>query len=229
MPTTPEKIKNISIREVKKMKFREAKMNEVTKIASFVAESFGEYPGYDLVLRDAFKDKASYLKYMRKLHTVHIRANARKHKCIVAEDNGEIVAVALLQNPTIPRVTVCDYIRAGAIKLLFPIGFHRLLGFLNISEQAHSDCAKCSKYNESWYIELFAISPARKGHGIGTTMIKDVIKPYVKKHGGDTIMLVTNTEANRLFYEKNGFVCFSKTQLLWKNKTATNMSFFCYV
>jgi len=42
-------------------------------------------------------------------------------------------------------------------------------------------------------------------------------------------MLVTNTENNRKFYEKNGFVCFSKTKLKWKNKTAINMSFYCYV
>ena len=36
-------------------------------------------------------------------------------------------------------------------------------------------------------------------------MLQECILPYVKEHGGETLCLFTNSEANRNFYRKNEF------------------------
>lgn len=202
----------------------EAKKNEIKKIAELVANSFGEYPMYTLTFRDKFKTKEAFLKYMKKLNKVHIGANARKHKCFVGERDGKIVSVALLQNPNIKRINLFDYILAGGVGLLFPVGFKRLIDFFDISNQAHLDCEK--KYKNEWYVELLAISPECKGQGFGSQMINDCLIPHVKEQGGQKLTLITNTEKNCKFYAKNGFVNFAVSELKWKNKSIQNWSFY---
>jgi len=160
---------------------------------------------------------------MQKLNRVHITANARKHTCFVGECEGEIVSVALLQNPNIKRINLFDYILAGGVGLLFPVGFGRLLDFFAISNQAHADCAK--QYPKEWYVELIACQAISKGQGLGSKMLNDCLCAYVKKQGGTKLTLITNTEQNCGFYKKNGFVNFAVSELKWKDKTVQNWSF----
>lgn len=203
--------------------YREAKKNEMNKIAALVSNSFGEYPMYTLTFRDCFGSKETFIIYMQKLNRVHVTANARKHKCFVGEADGRIVSVALLQNPYAGRISLFDYILAGGVGLLFPVGFRRLIDFFDISNQAHADCAV--QYPGEWYIELIAISADCKGQGLGTHMLNDCLIPYVKAQGGSRITLITNTEQNCAFYKKNGFVNFAHSKLQWRGKSVQNWSF----
>ncbi len=203
--------------------YREAKRKEIKAIAELVAASFGEYPMYTLCFRDKFKTKDRFFAYMKKLNKVHILANARKHKCFVGVIDGKIVSIALLQDPSIKRINLFDYILSGGIGLLFPIGFQRLLGFFNVSNQAHKDCEE--KYGASWYVELLAVSTEHKGHGLGSKMIKDCLMPYVKSQNGKELALITNTESNCKFYKKNGFTNFAVSKLKWGDTSITNWSF----
>jgi len=204
--------------------YREAKKNEIPQIAELVANSFGEYPMYTLTFRDKFCNRESFIKYITKLNKVHISANAKKHKCLVGVKDDKIVSVALLQNPNISRITLFDYIRAGGIGLLFPVGFKRLINFFEISNQAHLDCEKSCK--KDWYVELLAVLSNSKGQGIGSQMINDCLIPYVKKQGGKKIALTTNTEQNCKFYIKNGFINFAFSKLKWKDKSIQDWSFY---
>ena len=137
--------------------YREAKKSEIKKIAELVATSFGQYPMYTLTFRDKSKTKDDFIRYMKKLNRVHIGVNARKHKCFVGVVDRKIVSVALLQNPNIKCISLFDYILAGGVGLLFPVGFKRLIGFFDISNEAHKDCAE--KCGDAWYVELLAVSP----------------------------------------------------------------------
>ncbi len=203
--------------------YREAKKSEIKKIAELVATSFGEYPMYTLTFRDKFKTKDDFIRYMKKLNRVHIGANAKKHKCFVGEIDGKIVSVALLQNPNIKRISLFDYILAGGVGLLSPVGFKRLIGFFDISNEAHKDCAE--KCGNAWYVELLAVSPDCKGQGLGTKMLKDCLIPYVKSQRGTELALITNTPSNCKFYEKNGFTNFAVSELKWENNSIQNWSF----
>ncbi len=204
--------------------YREAKRNEIKEIANIVSNSFGEYPMYTLCFRDKFKNKESFINYMKKLNKVHIQANAKKHKCFVGINEGKIVSIALLQNPNIKRINIFDYILSGGINLLFPVGFKRLISFFNISNKAHQDVEK--RYKNAWYVELLAISSIYKGKGYGTKMLKDCLIPYVKNQNAKELALITNTESNSKFYKKNGFTNFSISELKWKNKSIKNWSFY---
>ena len=195
--------------------YREAKKSEIREIADLVATSFGEYPMYTLAFRDKFKTKDDFIRYMKKLNRVHIGANARKHKCFVGELDGKIVSVALLQDPNIKRISLFDYILAGGVGLLFPIGFKRLIGFFDISNEAHKDCAK--RCGDVWYVELLAVSPDCKGQGLGSKKLNDCLIPYVESQKGTEPALITNTPSNCKFYEKNGFANFAVSELKWKN------------
>ncbi len=203
---------------------REVKKSEIKKIAELVATSFGEYPMYTIAFRDKFKSKDDFVRYMKKLNRVHIGANARKHKCFVGVVDGKIVSVALLQNPNIKRVSLFDYILAGGVGLLFPVGFKRLIGFFDISNEAHKDCAE--RCGNAWYVELLAVSPDCKGQGLGTKMLNDCLIPYVESQKGTEIALITNTPYNCKFYEKNGFINFAVSELKYEANIIKNWSFY---
>ena len=203
--------------------YREAKKSEIREIADLVATSFGEYPMYTLVFRDKFKTKDDFIRYMKKLNRVHIGANTRKHKCFVGDLDGKIVSVALLQDPNVKRISLFDYILAGGVGLLFPVGFKRLIGFFDISNEAHKDCAK--RCGDAWYVELLAVSPDCKGQGLGSKMLNDCLIPYVESQKGTELALITNTPSNCKFYEKNGFTNFAVSELKWKSNLIQNWSF----
>ncbi len=204
--------------------YREVKRNEIKEIAKLVANSFGEYPMYTFCFRDKFKNKEDFINYMIKLNKVHICANAKKHKCFVGVVDKKIVSVSLLQNPNIKRISLFDYILAGGIKLLFPVGLKRLISFFNITNEAHIDCA--TKYSNSWYVELLAVSKDNKGQGIGSNMINDCLIPYIKCQKGTEISLITNTLSNTKFYLANGFTNFAVKDLTYKESKIQCWSFY---
>lgn len=205
------------------IEYREARQEEINAISAIVAETFGEYPMYTLTFRDKFKSGDEFIRYITKLNRVHILANAKKHKCFVGVENGEIISIGLLQNPKIKRISLCDYIAAGGIRLLFPVGFRRLIDFFDISNAAHQDYE--TQHKDAWYIELLAVSSRHKGRSYGSKMISDCLIPYAMSQGGKKIALITNTENNCRFYEKNGFVKFSQNKLSWGQRSIMNYSY----
>ncbi len=203
--------------------YREATKEEIPYIAKLSAMSFKNYPFFDFVFQDAFKQPKEYLSYMEKLHCIHIRANMKKHKCFVGIQDGKIVSIALLQDSSKKRISILDYIMSGAISLVVPVGFRKILNFFDVSNKACKDCEK--KYSTAWYLEMLAVDSSMKGRGLGSAMINDCLLPYIKKQGGIEFTLITNTEKNCMFYEKNGFKQFAKRTLEYKGKKINNWSF----
>ncbi len=159
---------------------------------------------------------------MDKLHYVHVKANMYKYKYFVGTINGKIVSATLLQNPNARRVTIFDYIKAGGVGLLFPVGFKSLIKFFDISEESHKPC---ERYKAAWYVELLAVSKNHKGQGLGIGMLNDCLIPYIKSEGRTQLALVTNTKQNCKFYKKNGFDMFDETVLKMNNKKVNNYCF----
>ncbi len=203
--------------------YREAEKNEISQIARLTTVSFGNYPFFDFALLNAFKRESDYFAYLEKLHSIHIRANMQRHKCFVGVEDGKIVSAALLQHPTKKRISVWDYIRAGAVGLLFPVDLPKILDFFAISEEAQIDCAH--QYASSWYLEMLVVDGTMKGRGLGSKMLHDCLIPYIRKQGGKTLTLITNTEQNCRFYQKNGFRQFAVRTLERDGMRIANWSF----
>lgn len=205
------------------VEYRFARPEEFDALARLTALSFGEYPFFSFVFREAFDSYADYVNYMARLDRMHIRANARKHACLVGTRNARVVSVALLQDPTAKRLGVFDYSLSGGLGLIPHAGLTRLLDFFSISEQAHQDCAR--ECPDAWYVEMLAVDSGLKGQGLGSHMIEECLVPYVRAHGGTELSLITNTEANRRFYSRNGFTEFAGGQLERKGTQIGNWSY----
>lgn len=203
--------------------YREANPGDFSRIAQLSAESFGNYPYFDCVFRRAFKDDDSYSAYMERLHRVNIKANAPQNKCFVGIQEGKIVSAALLQDPSKKKAAVEDYVKAGGLGLVFPVGFSKILNFFHFSEDARADCDH--KHPSAWYLEVLAVDKSMKGCGLGSSMIQDCLIPYVQQQGGRELTLITNTEGNRRFYQKNGFREFAARMLEQNGETIGNWSF----
>lgn len=203
--------------------YREATPRDFSRIAQLSAQSFGNYPYFDCAFRNAFKDDNSYSAYMEKLHRVNIKANAAQNKCFVGVKDGQIVSAALLQDPTKKKADVEDYVKAGGLGLVFPVGFSKILNFFHFSEDARADCD--TKHPAAWYLEVLAVDESMKGCGLGSSMIQDCLIPYVQAQGGQELTLITNTEGNRKFYKKNGFREFAERMLEQNGEIIGNWSF----
>ena len=203
--------------------YREARKEEISYIAKLSTVSFGYYPFFDFTFLSAFKCSEAYFSYLEKLHRIHIHANMQQHKCFVGVQDGKIVSAALLQDPKAKRVSVWDYIKAGAVSLVFPVGFAKILDFFDISEDAHQDCER--EFPTAWYLEMLAIDNSMKGCGLGSAMLNDCLIPYISLHGGKDLTLITNTERNRNFYTKNGFCEFAERTLARDGHEIGNWSF----
>ena len=96
--------------------YREAGTKDFNRIAQLSAKSFGHY---------------RYNTYMEKLHRVNIKANAQQNKCFVGVKDGEIVSAALIQNPAKKKADVEDYVKAGGLSLVYPVGLSKILDFFH--------------------------------------------------------------------------------------------------
>ena len=203
--------------------YREATPKDYNRIAQLSALSFRNYPYFDFAFRNAFKDDDAYIAYMEKLHRIHIKANLPQNKCFVGLKDGKIVSAALLQDPAKKKAAVEDYVKAGGLRLIFPVGFSKILNFFRISEDARADCDQ--KYPSAWYLEILAVDGSMKGCGLGSGMLRECLIPYIQNQGGQELTLITNTELNRKFYTKNGFREFSARTLEQDGQRIGNWSF----
>lgn len=206
------------------IEYREATSKDFNSIAQLSAQSFGKYPYFDCAFHHAFKTDAAYSSYMEKLHRINIKANAPQNKCFVGIQDGKIVSAALLQDPTKKKADVEDYVKAGGLSLIFPVGLSKILNFFHFSEDARSDCDHQHPF--AWYLECLAVDGSKKGCGLGTSMLQDCVIPFIESQGGQELTLITNTEINRKFYIKNGFQEFAARKLEQNGQLIGNWSFF---
>lgn len=205
------------------IQYRKAKRSELEEVAHLSAEAFCAYPMFDVVLHKKFKDKKSYIKFTKELHHVLVKAYTRKHCCFVGIDQKEIVSMALLQRPDMKEVSLWDYVLSGGVKLILQGGVKTILKLMEISHEASKKIKNQCK--EAWYVELLAVNSEYRGKSLGSNMIQNGIIPFVKKHNGKAITLITNTQINRKFYKKNGFIELSESSITNGGRTIGNWSY----
>ena len=152
-----------------------------------------------------------------------IKVNVQQNKCFVGVKDGEIVSAALVEDPANKKADVQDYVKAGGLSLVFPVGLSKILNFFHFSEYARADCDK--KYPSAWYLEVLAVDDSMKGCGLGSGMLQDCLILYVQHQGGQELTLITNTEENCKFYQKNGFRNFAERMLEQNGQQIDNWSF----
>lgn len=204
---------------MEKIIYRRARLDEYQKIGKVVADSFSEYPFLTLIIDD-LKKPDYYPAFLELLESLLTRLYIKKETCLVAEQDGEILAVALLQQNDF---SILSYLLNGVIKLFRYISPRIFLKYLDLVDRSEEHLKKSNSFD--WYLKLLAVNPSVKGQGVGSTFLRDAVEPYVKSKGCKRLGLITSTEKNVPFYKKNEYVLLNFMELEYGTKSIGNWAF----
>lgn len=181
------------------MHYRKARLDEVTEVAAVCAHAFEDYPYLSMIAAD-LKKPEQYKEFVQTVQELLVRLAIRMDSCLVAEDHGQVVAVAILQHQ---NVSMLNYIRNGAAKLFQYISITKLFRYFTFVEESEQHLDDSGDYD--WYLMLLAVKPAFQGQGIGSQFLTEGVEAFVREKGGHQLGLITNLERNVSFYEHNGY------------------------
>lgn len=203
--------------------YRIARKNEFRQIGKMAMEAFGDYPLFNICFRHRFNRQEKYINFMQILHRIHIRTFARRNTCLVGTIDDQIVSMALVINPKFKNASIWDYVMAGGFNIFRKVGASGIKAIRDIEEQSLEYLNE--KHPDAWLIGLIIVDPNHKGTGLGSQMLNDCVIPFVHENGGTQIVLNTNSEANRAFYQKNGFEEIDQHEISIGTRTITNWSY----
>ena len=199
--------------------YRKARLDEYQKIGKIVAYSFFDYPFLTLIIDD-LKKPEYYLAFLELLESLLTRLYIKEETCLVAEQDGEILAVALLQQN---NFSILSYLLNGVIKLFRYISPRNFLKYLDLVDRSEEHLKKSNSFD--WYLMLLAVNPSLKRQGVGSAFLRDAVEPYVKSKGCKRLGLITSTEKNVPFYKKNDYVLLDFMELEYGTKSIGNWAF----
>ena len=204
---------------MEKIVYRKARLDEYQKIGKVVVDSFFDYPFLTLIIDD-LKKPENYPAFLELLEILLTRLYIKKETCLVAEQDGEILAVALLQQNDF---SILSYLLNGVIKLFRYISPRNFLKYLDLVDRSEEHLKKSNSFD--WYLMLLAVNPSVKGQGVGSAFLRDAVEPYVKSKGCKRLGLITSTEKNVPFYKKNDYVLLDFMELEYGTKSIGNWAF----
>ncbi|MCR4650368.1 MAG: GNAT family N-acetyltransferase [Lachnospiraceae bacterium] len=201
------------------MTFEIMKPDEIDACTEIAAKAFLDYDFFSLYVPTPEKQ----LPHLRNMFSVEYRVNQGLYDCLVTKKDGVIVAVAIVRAPDYKMPSDLKYIKAGIWKNAKISGLKNVAAWYMMDVKAERSCHEYAP--DSWYLHLLAVDPAYQGKGIGSSMIREYILPFVREHGGKSLTLFTNSDKNCHFYQKNGFEMFDTKFFSYKGKTFGNWSF----
>lgn len=204
---------------MEKIVYRKARLDEYQKIGKVVADSFFDYPFLTLIIDD-LKKPENYPAFLELLESLLTRLYIKEETCLVAEQDGEILAVALLQQNDF---SILSYLLNGVIKLFRYISPRNFLKYLDLVDRSEEHLKKSNSFD--WYLMLLAVNPYLKGQGVGSAFLRDAVEPYVQSKGCKRLGLITSTEKNVPFYKKNDYVLLDFMELEYGTKSIGNWAF----
>ena len=204
---------------MEKIVYRKARLDEYQKIGKVIADSFFDYPFLTLIIDD-LKKPEYYPAFLELLESLLTRLYIKEETCLVAEQDGEILAVALLQQNDF---SILSYLLNGVIKLFRYISPRNFLKYLDLVDRSEEHLKKSNSFD--WYLMLLAVNPSVKGQGVGSAFLRDAVEPYVKSKGCKHLGLITSTDKNVPFYKKNDYVLLDFMELEYGTKSIGNWAF----
>ena len=162
-------------------------------------------------------------KFLERALDIEVKINDGSTICLTASEDNTLVAMAMLCPPGVHRPSVASYLKAGFWKAFWYGGVRDSIAWTIMDDKAGAPCHKLAE--NAWYLSLLSVDPKKQGQGIGSRFLQECIIPIVKQGGGDTLCLFTNSEINRKFYVKNGFIEFDAREFRYKGKTLGSWSY----
>lgn len=199
--------------------FERMKIEERETCAALAARAFGDYEYFT----DYVPIEKKRRRFLDTMLQIEVKLNDGPATFFTAKDSGQIVSVAMLCPPEYKKPSDMAYMKAGFGKCFLQGGIRDVAAWNTMEGKAGQPCHRLA--GKVWYLNLLTVEPKCKGQGIGTKMLHECILPYVKEHGGDTLCLFTNSEENRKFYKKNGFVEFNERWFEYRGKKLGSWSY----
>ena len=201
------------------MLYREARIEESEKIGKLLAKSFLDYP-FLKIITDDLKKPDTYPAFVETLQTLLTRVYIKKGHCLIAEQDGELLAVALLQQKDF---CILSYLRNGGANIFRYIRPQNLFKYFDFVKRCKKHLEQSGEFD--WYLMALAVNSASKGQGIGSTFLTQGIEPYVKSKDCNHLGFITNTARNASFYEKNNYVLLDFVEIEYGSKSIGNWAF----
>ena len=201
------------------MLYREARIEESEKIGKLLAKSFLDYP-FLKIITDDLKKPDTYPAFVETLQTLLTRVYIKKGHCLIAEQDGELLAVALLQQKDF---CILSYLRNGVANIFRYIRPQNLFKYFDFVKRCKKHLEQSGEFD--WYLMALAVNSASKGQGIGSTFLTQGIEPYVKSKDCNHLGFITNTARNASFYEKNNYVLLDFVEIEYGSKSIGNWAF----
>ncbi|MDC2816700.1 GNAT family N-acetyltransferase [Leuconostoc suionicum] len=180
-----------------KLIIRRATRKNLDLITELTYNAFQNYPLFNVSTnKEKLHKTLHFLLYLNTL------ANINDNDCYVCVDGKELVASFILKKPEHHHISFGTYIKIGGWQLPFKCSPKLASNIMN--NLSRSDAIMPEKFKNYWYLDTLVVSPDYQGQKIGSKTLQEVMK-MVLQQGGKKLCLITNTEINSIFYQKNGF------------------------
>ena len=202
------------------LKYRIMQPDELEACAKVAAEAFFDYDYFAFYVPDPEKRRIFLLRTLN----IEMTINTRLVTYLVARQDDRIAAVATLCAPGHKKPSGLRYLRAGYWRQFLTAGFRNVSAWLDMEDRAGGPC-RAFRGGNAWYLNMLTVDPACQGQGVGSAMLRDCVLPYARQRGGDCLTLFTNSQENRLFYQKNGFTEFDERSFSFDGHTLGSWSY----
>ena len=201
--------------------YRKMTREERKPCALLAAEAFYDYEYFSTYIPDDRRRR----RCLDAMIQCEFRANWDSAEVIflVALENDRPVAVAQLCTPDFKKPSDAAYIKSGWLGVMRKGGIRQVNVWNDMEKIASAPCHALA--GRSWYLSLLTVAKSDEGKGIGSRFLNECLIPHVRDAGGETFSLFTNSEANRSFYEKNGFVLFDEKRFEHGGKSIGSWSY----
>ena len=201
------------------LQYRFAEEKDLQDCVDLLTDSFFDYPYFSNFIEEDEKRR----EFVRSIQSIAVEIYYGKQRMLLAEEDGEILAVAAIQSPMDKGVELKDYISKKAFHTFMIGGIFKTLSWISMTEKAEKVIH--SQKQPHWYLGSLAVKNNRRREGIGGKFLEEGVIPYVAGEGGGKFTLLTNTENNARFYEKAGFSLLTYEELQTPKEKMGNWSY----
>ena len=192
---------------------------ELLSCADLAARAFGDYEYFSIYVTNNKKRQ----RFLQALLRSEFRSNQNSAAFFTAKKDGILAAVAMLCAPDYRKPSDAQYLRNGYLAAMLHGGVRNVSAWNEMEKNAVAPCHSLT--GKTWYLSLLTVDPNLAKQGIGSDMLRNCLCPYVQQYGGKALCLFTNSQRNRLFYQKNGFTEFHSQQFSYNGKQIGSWSY----
>ena len=181
------------------IRYEQIRQEDIPACTALASRSFMDYAYFS----NYFPQEKRRRKFLERMLEIEVRLCFGKAEIWGAWDGDALCAVALLCPPSWVKPSAWEYMRAGYGKVFLAGGLRRVSDWDGMNAGAMKPC---HAEKNAWYLSSLTVDAEMEGRGIGSRMLQDCLLPHIRKQGGKTLVLFTNSEENCRFYEKNGFL-----------------------